>query len=200
MFKADPFQSLDQAGVGLLITSGIAKGRASRAKLKVGICGEHGGDSASVKFCHRAGMDYVSASPFRVPVARLAAAQAALEAKAQKNAPAIKTVTPKAPIKKAKPSTPAKSAKLEKLSRPSSKATTSAKKAPAKKTPVKKTAPKKIASKTAAKAPAIKVARKTAVKKTTPKKTVAKKPTVKKSVAKKRATPQGKKPIAKAKR
>ncbi|HPS43443.1 MAG TPA: PEP-utilizing enzyme, partial [Treponemataceae bacterium] len=177
VFKADPFQSLDQAGVGLLITSGIAKGRASRAKLKVGICGEHGGDSASVKFCHRAGMDYVSASPFRVPVARLAAAQAALEAKAQKNAPAIKTVTPKAPIKKAKPSTPAKSAKLEKLSRPSSKATTSAKKAPAKK-----------------------VASKTAVKKNTPKKTVAKKPAVKRAVTKTRATPQGKKPIAKAKR
>jgi pyruvate,orthophosphate dikinase len=88
IFKADPFQSLDQAGVGLLITSGIAKGRSVRPKLKVGICGEHGGDSASVKFCHRAGMDYVSASPFRVPVARLAAAQAVLEQKAQAKTPA----------------------------------------------------------------------------------------------------------------
>jgi pyruvate,orthophosphate dikinase len=79
VFKIDPFQSLDQAGVGLLIRSGIEKGRDTRPKLKVGICGEHGGDAASVKFCCGAGMDYVSASPFRVPVARLAAAQAAID-------------------------------------------------------------------------------------------------------------------------
>jgi pyruvate,orthophosphate dikinase len=79
IFREDPFQSLDQAGVGLLVRSGIEKGRSVRPKLKVGICGEHGGDSTSVKFCCRAGMDYVSASPFRVPVARLAAAQAAIE-------------------------------------------------------------------------------------------------------------------------
>jgi pyruvate,orthophosphate dikinase len=79
IFGADPFQSLDQAGVGMLVKMGIQKGRSTRAKLKVGVCGEHGGDSASVKFFHRAGMDYVSASPFRVPVARLAAAQAAIE-------------------------------------------------------------------------------------------------------------------------
>lgn len=81
VFAADPFQSLDQEGVGLLVKEGIAKGRSVRADLKVGICGEHGGDLESVKFCCRAGMSYVSASPFRVPIARLAAAQAAIELK-----------------------------------------------------------------------------------------------------------------------
>jgi pyruvate, orthophosphate dikinase len=79
IFKDDPFQTLDVAGVGLLIEWGIARGRKTRPKLKIGICGEHGGDSESVKFCHRAGMDYVSASPFRVAIARLAAAQAVIE-------------------------------------------------------------------------------------------------------------------------
>ena len=81
IFHDDPFQTLDQAGVGMLMEWAIYKGRSTRPKLKIGICGEHGGDSESVKFCHRAGMDYVSASPFRVPIARLAAAQAVLEAK-----------------------------------------------------------------------------------------------------------------------
>ncbi|MCA9223950.1 MAG: pyruvate, phosphate dikinase, partial [Planctomycetales bacterium] len=74
----DPFQSLDQTGVGQLVEMGVKKGRATRDELKVGICGEHGGDPASIDFCHRAGLDYVSCSPFRVPIARLAAAQAAL--------------------------------------------------------------------------------------------------------------------------
>src|SRR5260370_3426598 len=77
--KADPFQSLDTTGVGMLMRWGIEKGRKTRAKLKVGICGEHGGDADSVKFCHAIGMDYVSASPFRVPTSRLAAAQAGVE-------------------------------------------------------------------------------------------------------------------------
>ncbi|HTL51892.1 MAG TPA: pyruvate, phosphate dikinase [Planctomycetota bacterium] len=76
----DPFQSLDQTGVGQLIEIGIAKGRKSRPALKVGICGEHGGDPESVKFCVRSGMNYVSCSPFRVPISRLAAAQSAIEA------------------------------------------------------------------------------------------------------------------------
>jgi pyruvate,orthophosphate dikinase len=81
----DPFGSLDQKGVGELIQIGIERGRSTRAKLKVGICGEHGGDYESVKFCHRMGMNYVSCSPFRVPIARLAAAHAAIEeAKAAK--------------------------------------------------------------------------------------------------------------------
>jgi len=94
VFPADPFQSLDQAGVGLLVKEGIAKGRSTRPELKVGICGEHGGDLESVKFCCRSGMSYVSASPFRVPIARLAAAQAAIEAKktgAKKTAKTTKT-------------------------------------------------------------------------------------------------------------
>ena len=75
----DPFQRLDQDGIGQLVEMGIEKGRKTRPNLKIGICGEHGGDPESVEFCHRAGMDYVSCSPFRVPVARLAAAQAALK-------------------------------------------------------------------------------------------------------------------------
>jgi len=81
VFAADPFQSLDTKGVGMLMRWGIEKGRKTRAKLKVGICGEHGGDADSVKFCHAIGMDYVSASPFRVPISRLAAAQAVIEDK-----------------------------------------------------------------------------------------------------------------------
>jgi pyruvate,orthophosphate dikinase len=74
----DPFQSIDVDGVGQLIAMGVERGRATRPNLKVGICGEHGGDPASIHFCHKVGMDYVSCSPFRVPIARLAAAQAAI--------------------------------------------------------------------------------------------------------------------------
>jgi len=81
IFLADPFQSLDTEGVGMLIRWGIERGRKTRPHLEIGICGEHAGDAPSVKFCHEVGMDYVSPSPFRVPIARLAAAQAALEAK-----------------------------------------------------------------------------------------------------------------------
>jgi pyruvate,orthophosphate dikinase len=86
IFPADPFQTLDVEGVGMLIKWAIARGRSTRPKLKIGICGEHGGDGDSVKFCHRAAMDYVSASPFRVPIARLAAAQAVIEERAAKKA------------------------------------------------------------------------------------------------------------------
>lgn len=78
ILSVDPFISLDQEGVGELVKIGVARGRKTRAKLKVGICGEHGGDPASVAFCHHIGLDYVSCSPYRVPIARLAAAQAAL--------------------------------------------------------------------------------------------------------------------------
>jgi pyruvate,orthophosphate dikinase len=81
VFAADPFQSLDTKGVGRLMRWGIEQGRKTRAKLKIGICGEHGGDAESVKFCHEIAMDYVSASPFRVPISRLAAAQAVIEEK-----------------------------------------------------------------------------------------------------------------------
>jgi pyruvate,orthophosphate dikinase len=99
IFKDDPFQSLDQTGVGMLVEMGTKKGREGRAAyakahklpkekawLKVGICGEHGGEIKSVKFCHKVGMDYVSCSPFRVPIARLAAAQAMIEEKKAKAA------------------------------------------------------------------------------------------------------------------
>ena len=79
VLEDDPFQTIDQEGVGELIKFGTERGRITKPKLKVGICGEHGGDAESVKFCHRIGMNYVSCSPFRVPIARLAAAQAALE-------------------------------------------------------------------------------------------------------------------------
>lgn len=78
LLPADPFVSIDQSGVGQLVEMGVKKGRAARKNLKVGICGEHGGDPASIEFCHQIGLDYVSCSPFRVPIARLAAAQAAL--------------------------------------------------------------------------------------------------------------------------
>ena len=79
ILKVDPFQVLDQNGVGQLIEMAVEKGRSVRPTLKCGICGEHGGEPSSVKFCHKVGLDYVSCSPFRVPIARLAAAQAAVE-------------------------------------------------------------------------------------------------------------------------
>jgi len=79
VYERDPFQSIDTAGVGRLMSLAVREGRATRPDLKVGICGEHGGDPSSVKFCHSLGMEYVSCSPFRIPVARLAAAHAALE-------------------------------------------------------------------------------------------------------------------------
>jgi pyruvate, orthophosphate dikinase len=78
ILEKDPFQSLDVTGVGQLVEMAVAKGRSTKKGLKCGICGEHGGDPASVFFCHEVGLDYVSCSPFRVPIARLAAAQAAL--------------------------------------------------------------------------------------------------------------------------
>jgi pyruvate,orthophosphate dikinase len=77
--KHDPFVVLDQVGVGQLVQMGTEKGRSTQPKLKVGICGEHGGEPRSIEFCHKIGLDYVSCSPFRVPVARIAAAQAALK-------------------------------------------------------------------------------------------------------------------------
>jgi pyruvate,orthophosphate dikinase len=83
IIKKNPFASIDQTGVGQLMEIAVTKGRSTRPDLKLGICGEHGGDPDSVKFCHRIGLNYVSCSPFRVPVARLAAAQAALEEAAQ---------------------------------------------------------------------------------------------------------------------
>ena len=81
LLEQDPFVSLDQTGVGELVKIGAERGRATRPDIKLGICGEHGGDPASIGFCETVGLDYVSCSPFRVPIARLAAAQAALKAR-----------------------------------------------------------------------------------------------------------------------
>jgi pyruvate,orthophosphate dikinase len=78
ILEIDPFISMDRSGVGELVKIGVARGRKTRPNLKVGICGEHGGDPVSVAFCHEIGLNYVSCSPYRVPIARLAAAQAAL--------------------------------------------------------------------------------------------------------------------------
>jgi pyruvate, orthophosphate dikinase len=81
ILEKDPFVSIDVEGVGALVREGIRRGRSTKKDLKIGVCGEHGGDPASIHFFSEAGMDYVSASPYRVAVARLAAAQAALQTK-----------------------------------------------------------------------------------------------------------------------
>jgi pyruvate,orthophosphate dikinase len=78
ILEEDPFQVLDQSGVGILVEMAVQKGRTTKPDLKIGICGEHGGEPKSVAFCHRVGMNYVSCSPYRVPIARLAAAQEAI--------------------------------------------------------------------------------------------------------------------------
>ena len=79
IYESDPFARLDQNGVGKLVKMAAEKGRETRSDIKLGICGEHGGEPTSVEFCHKVGLNYVSCSPFRVPIARLAAAQAALK-------------------------------------------------------------------------------------------------------------------------
>jgi len=84
IYESDPFARLDQVGVGALIKIAVEKGRQTRPEIKLGICGEHGGDPSSIEFCHNAGLHYVSCSPFRVPIARLAAAQAAVDKDRQK--------------------------------------------------------------------------------------------------------------------
>jgi len=107
VFADDPFQSLDQAGVGMLVKMGIEKGRQTKPDLKIGICGEHGGEAKSVEFCCRVGMNYVSCSPFRVPIARLAAAQAEIK----KTLPAASAQPKKTAAKKTKAANKAKPAK-----------------------------------------------------------------------------------------
>ena len=84
IYEQDPFAKLDQKGVGKLVKMAVDLGKSTRPDIKLGICGEHGGDPSSVEFCHNAGLTYVSCSPFRVPIARLAAAQAAIKEKASK--------------------------------------------------------------------------------------------------------------------
>ena len=95
ILKADPFQTIDQEGIGQLIEMAVNKGRSTSKDLKIGICGEQGGDPASIEFCHRVGMNYVSCSPYRVPIARLAATHATLEAAAVKKKPAKKRTAKK---------------------------------------------------------------------------------------------------------
>ena len=95
IFPQDPFASLDLAGVGQLVNLAVQKGRAVREGLKMGICGEHGGDPASVEFCHNIGLDYVSCSPYRVPIARLAAAHAVLKEQLASEPPASRKVSAK---------------------------------------------------------------------------------------------------------
>ncbi|HET7903494.1 MAG TPA: putative PEP-binding protein, partial [Candidatus Eisenbacteria bacterium] len=106
IWPVDPFVSIDRTGVGELMKIAVKAGRGTRPELKIGICGEHGGDPSSVEFCHQIGLDYVSCSPFRLPIARLAAAQAAL-----KEAAAAKTAGKKAARKPAKAAKAAKKAK-----------------------------------------------------------------------------------------
>ena len=103
IMEVDPFQSIDVTGVGQLVTMGVDKGRSTRKNLKVGICGEHGGDPASIDFCHKSGLNYVSCSPFRVPIARLAAAQSTLqqEPAAERRSSRKKAVKKKTAKKKA---------------------------------------------------------------------------------------------------
>ena len=84
IYESDPFAKLDQTGVGQLVEMAVEKGRKTRPNIKLGICGEHGGEPSSIEFCNRIGLDYVSCSPFRVPIARLAAAQAAIKAGIEK--------------------------------------------------------------------------------------------------------------------
>ncbi len=169
ILPVDPFRVLDRGGVGQLVQMAVAKGRGVNPKLKVGICGEHGGDPSSIEFCHLSGLNYVSCSPFRVPIARLAAAQAAL-----RNAP---------PAKKAVTKTAKKAAVAKPKAKPAVKAAA-----------VKKTAAKKmIVKKAAAKKPVVK---KAVAKKAAPKKALPKKPATRKVAIKKSAT---KKPAAKNK-
>ncbi|MBK9575612.1 MAG: pyruvate, phosphate dikinase [Fibrobacteres bacterium] len=146
--KANPFATIDQAGVGRLMKLAIEGGRETRPEIKLGICGEHGGEPSSVKFCHDIGLAYVSCSPYRVPVARLAAGQAGLaeQKKAKAAAAAVKApVAKKAPAKAAKPAAkkvaakaPAKAVKV--VAKPAAKKV--AAKAPVKAAPAKKAAPK----------------------------------------------------------
>ena len=172
ILPVDPFRVLDRDGVGKLVRLAVEKGRGVNAKLKVGICGEHGGEPSSIEFCHLTGLNYVSCSPFRVPIARLAAAQAALK----NAAPAKKAI---ASVKK---TVLAKAKEVIKTAKAVKKAVTvavkTAKKPAVKKAVAKKTAPKKAAAKKPA-------AKKTVVKKAAPKKASVKKPAAKKTAKKK---------------
>ena len=198
IFEDDPFQVLDQEGVGLLVEMGIQKGRKTRPRLKVGICGEHGGELKSVRFCVRLGMDYVSCSPYRVPIARLAAAQQAVADNTTRTA-AVKSTTARNTKPKEEPMATVKKKK-------GTKKKAAAKKKPAAKKAVKKKAAAKkkpAAKKAAKKKPAAKkktAKKKPAAKKKTAKKAAKKKPAAKKKTAKKAAKKKTAKKAAKKKK
>jgi len=186
VLDVDPFKTIDEAGVGGLIEHAIKEGRSVKPDLKMGICGEHGGDPATIDFCYRAGLSYVSCSPFRVPLARLAGAQAVIN-NTGKNIMGGETAKPEKPAAakvkgSKKPVKGDKKMAVTSAKKPAAKKKTAAKKPAAKKTVAKKTTVKKTAAK------------KPAAKKTTAKKTAAKKPAVRKTAAKKTAA---KKPAAK---
>ena len=172
VLEVDPFKSIDEDGVGFLIATATQQGRTVNPDITVGICGEHGGDPATIDFCYRSGLSYVSCSPFRVPLARLAGAQAVLKNKPVKKAPEKKPAASKPAAKKAAKKPAAKASADKKAA---------VKKTPAKKAPAKKPAVKKAAKKPAAKKPAVK---KAPVKKPAVKKAAAKKPAAKKTVKK----------------
>jgi pyruvate,orthophosphate dikinase len=163
VLDVDPFNSIDEDGVGSLVEIAVKEGRSVKPDLKIGICGEHGGDPASIDFCYRAGLSYVSCSPFRVPLARLAGAQAVIRNSGKNilGGESAKTKPAAAKVNGSK-----KSLKGEKKM-----AVTKAKKPAAKKPAAKKPAAKKAAKKPAAK----KAAKKPAAKKKPAKKKVAKK-------------------------
>jgi pyruvate,orthophosphate dikinase len=148
ILPADPFERIDQAGVGKLVRMGVELGRTTRPKLKIGICGEHGGEPTSVEFCHRTNLDYVSCSPFRIPIARLAAGQAAVREGATVSGRPAKAAAKPAPKKAAPKAKPAakpvkKAAKAKAPAKVAKKIAKAAPKAPAKK--VVKPGPKKPA-------------------------------------------------------
>jgi len=197
ILPVDPFRVLDRGGVGQLVQMAVAKGRGVNPKLKVGICGEHGGEPSSIEFCHLTGLNYVSCSPFRVPIARLAAAQAAL-----KNPSPAKKAVAKATNKiLAKAKTLISSAKAVRkavaVAVKTAKAKPAAKKPAAKKAVAKKPTVKKAVAKKAA--PKKAAAKKPAAKKAPAKKTAVKKAPVKKAASKKDAVkkPAAKKPVKK---
>ncbi|MDR2945275.1 MAG: pyruvate, phosphate dikinase [Candidatus Adiutrix sp.] len=190
IWEKDPFVTIDVPGVGFLVETGIAKGRLAAANLKIGICGEHGGDPATVQYCCRAGMNYVSCSPFRVPLARLAAAQQAIAEAQAKKAPAKAAAKPAAKAKaatKAAAKPTAKKAAAKAPAKPVAKAAAK----PVAKAATKPTAKKAVATKPAAKATAKPAAKPAA------KKAAAPKPTAKKPAAKAPAKPAAKKEPAK---
>jgi len=117
IFPDDPFQSLDQPGVGRLVAYAILHARTTRPKLKIGICGEHGGEPKSVKFCHRVRMDYVSCSPYRLPIARLAAAQAVIEEDASRKDAGRRPTAKRKAMKKVAKKVARKSRKVKRVKR-----------------------------------------------------------------------------------